>query len=156
MVAILLYVHILCFAIALMLTAGVGILLNKVAASGASVRTIDTMFSAAKPLQITGGVLYLVAGVLGGWLAHAEGFPPATPWLLGVYVAYAVLMLVGFGIHAPWGARVSKMAKADAAAGDAMSPELTKALHAPIEKAANLLTTLSILALIYLMIAKPG
>ncbi|MEI6282366.1 MAG: hypothetical protein WCP82_06560 [Alphaproteobacteria bacterium] len=51
MVVILLFLYILCFAVALILTAGVGLLLKGVVASGAIVCTIDTLFSVAKPLQ---------------------------------------------------------------------------------------------------------
>ena len=155
MVAILLFLHILCFAVAFMLTAGVGLLLKGVVASGASVRTIDTLLSVAKPLQVAGGILYLVTGALGVWLAAKEGFVPNTAWLIGVYLAYAVLIGIGLGIHAPWGARVSKLARADAIAGDAVSPELAKALRSPMEKVANRLMTASLLVLTYLMIVKP-
>jgi hypothetical protein len=71
-------------------------------------------------------------------------------------LACTVLIGIGLGIHAPWGARVSNLARSGAIAGDAVSPELAKALRSPMEKAANRLMTVSLLVLTYLMIVKPG
>lgn len=145
-----LFVHILCFAIALMLTTGVSIALGRVAATR-DPRVIAKVFAVARPLQIAGGMLWLVTGGLGAWLATRIG--PA-PWLHYAYLAFAVLILTGFGVHAPWSAKVGRLAAADA--GEMAGPELSAAIDAPLEKVAKLVSTAAILVLIWLMVAKPG
>jgi hypothetical protein len=150
MATIMLFVHVLCFAAALMLTTGVSIALSRVAATR-DPRVIARVFSVARPLQIGGGVMWIVTGALGGWLASTMG--PA-PWLPYAYVAFAVLLLAGFGLHAPWSAKVGRLAAADP--GETAGPELSAAIDAPLEKVAKLVSSMAILALIWLMVAKPG
>lgn len=150
MTTIVLFAHILCFALALMLTTGVSLALARVAGTR-DPRVIAKVFSVARPLQAAGGILWLVTGALGGWLAMSMG--PA-PWLRYAYVAFAVLLLTGFGLHLPWSAKVRKLAAADP--GETAGPELSAAIDAPLEKVAKLISSLAILALIWLMVAKPG
>jgi hypothetical protein len=60
-----------------------------------------------------------------------------------------VLILVGFLMHSPWQAKVI-------AASAAPSAELDRLLHAPSHRIASILSALSIVALVYLMTARPG
>ena len=147
--------HIVSFGFAMALTTGVSILLQAVAAK-ADARTIHKVFSAAVPMTMVGGTLWLVTGVLGFWLASLYGHSLTAPWLIGAYVAYAVLMVVGFGGHTPWNKKVVALSAADAAAGETVSPALQAHLHAPAEKIFGLLSALSLLALLYLMVFKPS
>ena len=85
--------------------------------------------------------------MVGGALAQAYGYDPAAPWLLCTYAIFAVLLLNGFLLHLPWQRRVLAAAP---------GPELDAALAAPIHKIASAVSAVSVLALIFLMTARPG
>ena len=148
MVTFLLILHILLIVFAFAFTAGFGILLDRVARGG-DAKTIHAVFAAATPLSMVGGIGWLLAALAGGALAGALGLNMASPWLIGSYVAFAVLILTGFLIHLPWQRQVI-------AASAVPGPELNAVLSSPKHKIAKLLSALSIIALIALMIARPG
>jgi uncharacterized membrane protein len=148
MIEALLFLHILLFVFAFGLTAGLGFLTDRIARGG-DARMIHAAFTASRPLSMTGGFLWILAALAGGALAAAMGYEMGAPWLLGAYAAFAVLIIVGFGMHAPWQARVI-------AASAAPGPQLEAVLKAPAHKIANALSALSVLALLYLMTARPG
>jgi uncharacterized membrane protein len=148
MIELLLFLHILLFVFAFSFTAGTGILLDRVARSR-DAKVIHTAFNAARPLSITGGIFWLLTALVGAGLAHAYGLDMATPWLVYSYIAFAVLILTGFLLHSPWQAKV-------AAASAAGGPELDALLQAPIHRIASGISAASVLALLYLMTAKPG
>jgi uncharacterized membrane protein len=148
MLELLLFFHILLFVLAFTFTAGTGILLDRVARTRDS-KTIHTAFSAARPLSITGGICWLLTAMAGGALAHAYGFDMTTPWLVYSYIAFAVLFLTGGLLHSPWQAKVI-------AASASGGPELDTLLKAPIHRIASIISTLSVLTLLYLMTTRPG
>ena len=148
MIELLLFLHILLFVFAFTFTAGTSILLGRVAASG-DARIIHTTFLAARPLSMTGGILWLLTALVGVGLAHAYGLDLATPWLVYSYVAFAALILTGFLLHSPWQAKVI----AASASGGA---ELGALLQSPVHRIASGVSAVSVLTLIYLMTAKPG
>jgi hypothetical protein len=148
MVAFLLILHILLIVFAFAFTAGFGILLDRVAASG-DAKTIHSVFAAATPLSVAGGIGWLLAALAGGALAGALGLNMMAPWLIGSYVAFAVLILTGFLIHLPWQRKVI-------AASATPGPELTALLKAPSHNIGKVVSALAIIALIALMIARPG
>lgn len=148
MIELLLFLHILMFVFAFTFTAGTGILLGRVAASG-DAKTIHTTFLAARPLSMTGGILWLLTALVGVGLAHAYGLGMTTPWLVYSYIAFAVLILTGFLLHSPWQAKVI-------AASASGGPELAALLQSPIHRIASAVSAVSVLTLIYLMTAKPG
>ena len=148
MVEILLILHILLIIFAFAFTAGFGILLDKVAA-GKDPKTIHAVFAAATPLSMAGGIGWILAALAGAALAGALGLNMAAPWLIGSYCAFAVLILTGFLVHLPWQKKVI-------AASKTPGPELTALLNAPSHTVAKLLSAASIIALIALMIARPG
>src|SRR5262245_26086717 len=98
MIELLLFFHILFFVFAFTFTAGTVILLGRVAASG-DAKIIHTAFTAARPLSMTGGILWLLTALLGVGLAHAYGLDLSTPWLVYSYIVFAVLILTGFLLH---------------------------------------------------------
>ena len=148
MTEFLLLLHILLFMFSFALTAGIAILTNRVARGG-DAGTIHTVFSAARPLSMAGGIGWLLTAATGGALAAIYGLDMTAPWLLGSYAAFAVLIIVGFAMHAPWQAR---MIAASASAG----PELEAVIKSPAHRIAGLLSAASVVCLLYLMTARPG
>ncbi len=127
-------------------TGGLGIYLQRIARTG-DAGAIHAAFRAANPLSKAGGIGWILTGVVGGALAQAYGYDPAAPWLLCTYAIFAVLLLNGFLLHLPWQRRVLAAAP---------GPELDAALAAPIHKIASAVSAVSVLALIFLMTARPG
>jgi hypothetical protein len=148
MIEILLFLHILLFVFSFAFTAGVSILLDRVARMR-DAKTIHAAFSAARPLSITGGIGWILTALAGAALAHAYGLEPTASWLVYSYAAFAVLILTGLLLHSPWQAKVI-------AASASPGPELDAVLHAPIHRIASGVSAASILTLIYLMTARPG
>jgi uncharacterized membrane protein len=148
MIEFLLFLHILLFVFSFAFTAGVGILLDRVTRTR-DAKTIHAVFSAAKPLSMTGGIGWILTALAGAALAHAYGLALTAPWLVYSYAAFAVLILTGFLLHSPWQAKVITAAASPGPALDAL-------LQAPIHRIASGVSALSILTLIYLMTARPG
>jgi len=148
MIELLLFLHILLFVFSFAFTAGIGILLDRVARSR-DAKTIHTAFSAARPLSTIGGIGWLLTALVGVGLAQAYGLELATPWLVYSYIAFALLILTGFLLHSPWQAKV-------VAASASPGPELDALLNSPIHRMASGVSAASILTLLYLMIARPG
>jgi hypothetical protein len=144
----LLFLHILLFIFSFAFTAGLGILTNKLARGG-DAKVIHAAFQAARPLSMAGGIGWILTALAGGALAARMGVDTTAPWLLGSYAAFAVLILVGFLMHAPWQAKVI-------AASAAPGPQLDAVLKAPSHKIASAASALTILILLYLMTARPG
>jgi hypothetical protein len=148
MAELLLFLHILLFVFAFTFTAGTGILLDRVARTR-DAKTIHTAFSAARPLSMAGGICWILTALVGAGLAHAYGFEMTAPWLVYSYIAFAVLILTGVLLHNPWQAKVI----AASAQGGA---ELEALLQAPVHRIASGISAVSVLALLYLMTARPG
>jgi hypothetical protein len=148
MIELLLFLHILLFVFAFTFTAGTGILLGRVAATR-DARIIHAVFSAARPLSITGGMCWLLTALVGMGLAHAYGLEPTAPWLVYSYIVFAVLILTGFLLHSPWQAKVI-------AASVSGGADLVALLQAPIHRIASGVSAISVLILVYLMTARPG
>ena len=146
MTALLLFFHILLFVFSFAFTAGISILLGKLAA-GKDAKAIQAAFRAAQPLSITGGIGWILTALSGGALAGASGLDMTAPWLLMSYGAFAVLILAGFLMHAPWHAKVIAAAP---------GPELDAALAAPSHRIASSLSALAVLSLLFLMTVRPG
>jgi hypothetical protein len=153
MLGLLIALHILVISFAFAFTAGIGILSARIVRSR-DVRLIQGVFAAARPLQWTGAIGWFVAAALGVAIAALARVPFDTPWLLYSYAAFAVLVIAGVVLHAPWQAKV--LAIAAASPDGAVTPELDRVLHAPVNPIASALSALSFIALIYLMTAQPG
>lgn len=148
MTELLLFLHILLFVFSFAFTAGISILLSRVAATR-DAKTIHAAFSAAKPLSMTGGIGWILTALVGAGLAHAYGLDMATPWLVYSYITFAVMILTGFLLHRPW---QTKVVAASAAGG---GPELEALFNAPQHRIASGVSAASVLILLYLMTARP-
>jgi uncharacterized membrane protein len=148
MIEFLLFLHVLLFVFSFAFTAGIGILSDRVARTG-DAKAIHAVFRAARPLSITGGIGWILTAVVGAALALAYGYELTATWLLFSYAAFAVLILAGFLLHSPWQAKVL-------AASAAPGPELDALLRSPIHRIASGLSAVSVLVLLYLMIARPA
>jgi MFS family permease len=146
MIKTLLFLHILLFMFSFAFTGGLGIYLARMAKSSDHA-TIQAAFRTAAPLTLMGGIGWILTGIIGGALAQAYGFDPTAPWLVAVYVVFAILLLNGFLLHRPLHRRV-----ATATPG----PQLEAALHAPMHRVAAIVSGLSVLALVFLMVVRPG
>jgi len=148
MTELLLFLHILLFVFSFAFTAGISILLNRVARTR-DAKTIHAVFSAASPLSLAGGIGWILTAVVGAALAGAYGFDMTALWLLWSYAAFAVLILTGFLLHRPWQSKVI-------AASGSPGPELDALLNSPMHRVASATSAVSILILLYLMTARPG
>ena len=148
MTEFLLFLHILLFVFSFAFTAGISILNDRVARTG-DTKAIHAVFRAARPLSLIGGIGWILTALVGAALAVAYGYDLTASWLLCSYAAFAVLILTGFLLHSPWQAKVL-------AASAAPGPELDALLRSPIHRVASGLSAVSVLVLIYLMIARPA
>jgi len=148
MTEFLLVLHILLFVFSFAFTAGVSIIGNRVAGTR-DAKTTHAYFSAVRPLSLAGGIGWILTAAAGAALAHAYGLDMTAPWLVYSYAAFAVLILTGFLVHAPWQAKV-------VAASATPGPELDAVLNSPVHRIASILSALSVLTIVYLMTARPG
>ena len=142
----LLFIHILLFVFSFAFTAGISILGDMMIKTG-DAKTIQATFRVIVPLSTIGGIVWLLTGVAGATLAGAYGYSLTAPWLVGAYVLFALLLIVGFGLHLPWDRKVVAAAP---------GPELDAVLKAPIHKIASAISSVCILGLVFLMIFRPG
>ena len=150
MLHILLAAHLVLFAFSLAFTAGLGILQSRVARSG-DVQKIHDLFSACRPLSMTGGIGWLVTAALGLGLAQTAGYDLTASWLIWSYGLFALFLAVGFGIHAPYQAKVIA-----ASAGGVMTPQLQHLLKAPLERAAGAASAVAVIGIVWLMTSRMG
>ncbi len=146
MIKTLLFVHILLFMFSFAFTGGLGIYLGRVV-KGGDHATIQAAFRAAAPLTMAGGIGWILTGITGGALAQGFGFNPVAPWLVGTYILFVILIVTGFALHLPWYRRVVAATS---------GPMLDAALAAPSHRIATVISGLSVLALVFLMVARPG
>jgi uncharacterized membrane protein len=149
MLHILLVLHLLLFMFSFAFTAGFGVLLARVSRSG-DAKKIHAVFSAARPLNLAGGVGWILTALTGIALAIREGMPLSEPWLIYSYAAFAVLILNGFLVHRP------QHDKVIAASANGPSPELDTLLKSPANGLAGLVSGISVIALVYLMTSRMG
>ena len=149
MLRIFLILHLLSFAFAFAFTAGMGILQARAARSN-DARTIHAVFSMTRPLSLTGGVLWILTALIGVILAIQAGMPLDQHWLSHSYIAFAVLIAVGFGLHSPWQAKIIR------ASANGPSPELDALLKSPLSPVASALSAVAIIAIVYFMTERMG
>lgn len=142
----LLFLHILLFMFSFAFTGGVGVLLKRMARGGDQA-TIQAAYRAAAPLTMAGGIGWILTGLTGGALAQSYGLNPAAPWLLASYAVFVILILNGFLLH-----RRLHMQVVAATPG----PGLEVALAAPAHRVAAAISGLCVLALLFLMVVRPG
>lgn len=96
-------------------------------------------------------VLGLVFGLLAAWAGELDFFQP---WLVGSYVIFAIAMGTGALVGGPWAVRMAQAA--DESGTDAPSPALRAAIHDQRGVISTTILMLSIVAIVFLMVVKPG
>ena len=96
-------------------------------------------------------VVGLVFGLLAAWAGELDFFQP---WLIGAYVIFAIAMATGALVGGPWAGRMA--AAASDSPTDAPSPALKAAIHDQRGVISTTILMLSIIVIVYLMVAKPG
>ena len=99
------------------------------------------------PVFFIGGAVF---GLLAAWTGEMNF---TAPWLLATYVLFLSAFAVGILFSDPW---VARLRTAAVAAGDAPTPELSEVIDEGKAKAASAWLMLTILAIISLMVFKPG
>lgn len=150
---IIIALHVIVMFFAFAFTTGVGIALSAIAASE-DVRAIRTASRVMRPFNMAGGILLLIGVVLGFGAAQAAGFPLSSLWLIITYIAVAVLIFFGFGVHAPWSGRLR--AAAEASPDDKPSAALAAILGDPLVRAAGPVTGILWILIMCMMVFKPA
>ena len=149
MLQILLILHLLLFAFAFAFTAGMGILQAR-AARSADASKIHTVYAMTRPFALTGGMLWIATAFAGIMLAMVAGMPLDQHWLAHSYIAFLVLILVGFGVHLPYQNKVIL------ASANGPSPELDALLKSPVAPLASAVSAITIIAILYFMTERMG
>ncbi len=106
----LIFFHVMFMFIAFALTAGTGILITFIADS-AEPRAILVAARAMRPLAAVGGISLLIGILLGFGAASMLHYPLTSTWLVVTYICAAAIIIMGFAIHQPWGARLRAAAE---------------------------------------------
>jgi uncharacterized membrane protein len=106
----------------------------------------------ALPLIFAGVIGTLIFGI---WLWHEQGLGLGTFWIWASLVLWVIANALG-GIGGKHQERSRKLAEQLAAAGDTMTDELRTLLRDPRGNALSWLAGAAILAILVLMIWKPG
>jgi len=101
---------------------------------------------------LIGSVLALVFGL---WLVHEAGYGYADGWVLAALVLFVLANALG-GAGGRRNERTAAYARELAAAGDAPSTELRARVHDPVSLALSYGSGLILVAVLALMIWKPG
>jgi uncharacterized membrane protein len=97
----------------------------------------------------------LLAFVFGLWLVHEAGYGYGDGWVIAAIVLLILANALG-GLGGRRDDRTAKLARELAAAGDAPSPELRARVRDPISLALSYGSGLVLVALLAIMIWKPG
>jgi hypothetical protein len=147
--------HILVMFAAVTLFFGGNILLHRVVASGhvptirRFIGLVDPLFRGGLGLLTLGVVLGLVTAATGGWSLLAT-------WLVIGYVLVAAIYLVGFVIGVPWYRGVGVAAAASSDDDPVPSPALRAAIADRRGRLDLGLSTALYIAVIAVMVLKPG
>jgi hypothetical protein len=101
-----------------------------------------------------GGPFAILLLLLGIAAAMVNGLPLTLPWLIASYVLFALLMAAGFGFHMPRELRIAALSQTSPDA--APSPELAAAIDAPLAKPMLWVSAALWIALIVIMVVRPG
>jgi hypothetical protein len=93
----------------------------------------------------------LVFGLLAAWAGELDFFQP---WLIGAYIIFAIAMATGGLVGGPWAVRMAQAAGESPT--DAPSPALQAAVHDQRGVISTTILMLSIIVIVFLMVAKPG
>jgi hypothetical protein len=99
------------------------------------------------PILFVGGAIF---GVLAAWSGEMDF---TAPWLIATYVLFVAAMATGIAFSDPW---VRRIGGAAAASGNGATPELDAVIDEPRAKIASAWLMFTIVAIIFLMVVKPG
>jgi uncharacterized membrane protein len=97
----------------------------------------------------------LLAFVFGLWLVHKAGYGYGDGWIVVALVLFVIGNALG-GIGGRRDERTAELARELAASGDEPSPELRARVHDPVSLALSYGSGLVLVAVLALMIWKPG
>jgi hypothetical protein len=146
------FFHILAVLVAFAFTTGVGITLTAIA-NTKDVPAIRTAVRVMRPFNAAGGILLLVGVIIGFGAAQMAGLPLTTLWLIVTYVAVALLLYFGLGVHMPW---IAKLRAASAASpDDRPSAELQAVIDNAFVRAAGPISGLLWIVILVMMVFRP-
>lgn len=149
---LLLWLHILSMFSAVTLTMGSSALLLLAERSGQTAVVRGVGF-AGRMNGAIGSLLFFLGGFFGLLTAINFGFNLLAPWLLIAYALFIVAMVLGFGIHRPFGIRLGNVL---ATAQDGpISGAVAEVLANPLERVAVIVDVVVIAAIIFDMVVKP-
>ena len=149
---IFIFLHIFTMFVAVALSVGTALMLQRVAATS-NVTAIRTTFGAAAPLARTTSMVYGVGMLLGFIAAIVAQFNLLAPWLIITYVLVAVSMYINSRIVGKWAANVGRAAAANQ--GDAPSPEMQQLFSAKTATQATYANIVIIALIVFVMVFKP-
>jgi uncharacterized membrane protein len=104
------------------------------------------------PIVAAGLALALAAGF---WLAHRLGYTLTETWLTATFVLLGWLVVVG-AVAGRQDRRTRELAESLAAERNAPAAVLSRRLHDPVNLALNASLLLAVIAIVALMVWKPG
>jgi uncharacterized membrane protein len=116
---------------------------------------IALLFKLTGRLGVAFGVGFLMLLVFGLWLVHVAGYSFRDGWVIAALVLFLLSMALG-AIAGPRDKATRVLAEELAAAGDEPSPALKARLRDPVTLALGNGSALAALAVLVLMIWKPG
>jgi len=116
---------------------------------------VASLLSLTRPAVAVVGAGALLTLGPGAWLVHEEGWSWADGWISAALVLWIVSVVLG-GIGGRSARHTRYLAERLAAEGDRSSDELHRALADPTARALNYGSFLAVVAVLALMIWKPG
>jgi hypothetical protein len=101
----------------------------------------------ATPVFFVGGAIF---GLLAAWSGQIDF---TAPWLLATYVLFIAAMATGIVFSDPW---VRRLGAAAAGSGEGGTSALDAVIDEPRAKIASAWLMFSVVAIIFLMVVKPG
>ena len=116
---------------------------------------IALLLRAVRPVVpvVAGGLVVTIAA--GFWLASDLGLSLSATWLTLTFVLIGWMLVVG-AIAGRQDRKTRELAERLAAEGDAPSAELARRLHDPLNLALNASMLIAVVAIVALMVWKPG
>lgn len=116
---------------------------------------IAVLLALTRPAVAVVGVGALLTLGLGAWLVHEEGWSWGDGWITAALLLWIASVVLG-GIGGRSARHTRYLAERLAAEGDRPSEDLRRALADPVARALNYGSFLAVVAVLALMIWKPG
>ena len=145
--------HVLVVFTAFAFTTGVGIALTAIADTR-DVPAIRTAVRVIRPFNAAGAILLIVGVILGFGAAQMSGYPLTSLWLKVTFVAVALLLYSGLGVHQPWTGRLR--AAAAASPDDRPAADLQAVIDDKFVRAAGPISGLLWIVIIAMMVLRPA